>query len=165
MGGLGEIFGFDGCIHRIGYLWRGLLVGVGLTALAAAGSFGLETFRPDGIGDFQVWTQRFAMAVILLGLWAGFALTTRRLRDMGLEPAHVVPAYAALWVINTELLRPMTQIQPQVYEPIETAWLVLQVLVVLLLLAWPTRAPRSTPPSVYAVAGQPTAQLDWRQSG
>jgi uncharacterized membrane protein YhaH (DUF805 family) len=164
MGGLGEIFGFDGCIHRIGYLWRGLLVGIGLAALAAAGSFGLGTLRPDGIGDFQAWTQRVTMAVVLLGLWAGFALTTRRLRDLGLEPAHVVPAYAALWVINTELLRPMTQIEPQIYAPIETAWLVAQVLVVMLLLALPTRAPRSASQSVYAVAGQPTAQLDWRQS-
>ena len=165
MSGLGEIFGFDGRINRLGYVWRALAIGVALAALAALAAVGLATWRPDGIGDSQVWTQRLTMGVILLGLWAGFALTTRRLRDMGLEPAHVVPAYAALWVIDTQLLRPMTQMQPQVFGPIETGWLALQVLFALLLLAWPGRAPASAPQSPYVTAGQPTAYLDWRHGG
>lgn len=164
MGGPGEFFGFDGNINRLGYLWRALVVGVALAALTMLGRIALATFRPDGMGDFEAWTQRLGMAIILIGLWAGCALTTRRLRDMGLEPAHVVPAYAALWVINTELLQPMTQIQPEVYGPIEATWLVLQVLVGLVVLAWPSRAPRRAPLPAYAGA-QPTAYLDWRQGG
>src|SRR6185312_2360406 len=128
-------------------------------------ALGLTTFRPEGIGDFQTWTHRVTMAGILIGLWAGCALTTRRLRDMGLEPAHVVPAYAALWVINTELLRPMTQIAPQVYGPIEATWLVLQVLVGLVVLAWPSRPRRRAPATAFATAGHPAAYLDWRHGG
>src|SRR5581483_6386222 len=107
MGGLGEIFGFDGRVNRMGYVGRAALAGAGLAALAAVGALALRTVRPDGLGDFEAWTHRLTLAVMLLGLWAGFALTTRRLRDMGVEPAHVVPAYAALWVVNTELVMPL----------------------------------------------------------
>ena len=163
MGGLGELFGFDGCINRLGYVGRSLIVGVGLAALAALGATTLATLRPGGLDDFQVWNQRLTMAVILLGLWAGFALTTRRLRDMGMEPAYVVPIYAALWVINVELLQPMARMQPESYAPIETAWLVAQVLAGVVLLFWPTRTPSAAEQRLYAAA-QPASYLDWRES-
>lgn len=163
MGGLGELFGFDGRINRLGYLWRSLVVATGLAALAALSTTALSTLRPGGLDAFQVWTQRLTMAVILLGLWAGFGLTTRRLRDMGLEPAYVVPVYAALWVVNVELLQPMVRLQPESYAPIETAWLVVQVLAGILLLAWPTRTPSEAQLRVLATA-HPTAYVDWRES-
>ena len=161
MGGLGEFFGFDGRINRLGYLWRSIIVGVALLGLSAVGAVALTTLRPDGIGDFEAWTQRLTMAVILLGLWAGFALTTRRLRDMGLEPTHVVPAYAALWVCNTELLQPMARLEPQTYGACEAAWLVLQVLFAILLLFWPSRAPAEPARPAYAAA-HPASYVDWR---
>ena len=163
MGGLGELFGFDGRINRLGYVGRSLIVGAGLAGLAALGATALATLRPGGLDAFQVWTQRMTMAVILLGLWAGFALTTRRLRDMGMEPAYVVPIYAALWVINVELLQPMAQMQPESYAPIETAWLVAQVLAGIVLLFWPTRALSAAQQRLYAAA-QPASYLDWRES-
>jgi uncharacterized membrane protein YhaH (DUF805 family) len=162
MGGLGEIFGFDGCVNRLGYLGRTIIAGAGLTGLAMLGALALSTIGPAGIGDFEAWMQRFRMAVILLGLWAGFALTTRRLRDIGLEPAHVVPAYAALWVINTELLQPMARLQPQTYGQIEAAWLVLQVLAGILLLFWPTRAAAQAASLPAYATPQPAAYVDWR---
>ena len=163
MGGLGELFGFDGRIHRIGYIWRSLLVAAGLMGLTALGAVALPALQPGGFDSFHVWTQRLTMAVVLIGLWAGFALTTRRLRDMGLEPAYVVPAYAALWVVNVELLQPMVRLQPQSYAPIEAAWLVAQVLAAILLVFWPTRAPSPAEQRVYATA-QPASYLDWRES-
>jgi uncharacterized membrane protein YhaH (DUF805 family) len=163
MGGLGELFGFDGRINRLGYLWRAALVGAGLAGLAALSAFALATLHPGGMGDFEVWTQRLTMAVILLGLWAGFALTTRRLRDMGLEPAHVAPPFAALWVGNAELLQPMARLQPQTYGAAEAAWLVLQVLFGILLLFWPSREPGAAAQPVYATA-HPASYLDWRES-
>jgi uncharacterized membrane protein YhaH (DUF805 family) len=161
MGGLGEIFGFDGRINRLGYLWRSIVVGAGLLALTMLGATALATLRPEGLGDFETWTQRLTMAVILLGLWAGFALTTRRLRDMGLEPAHVVPAYAALWVVNTELLQPMARLEPQNYGACEAVWLVLQVLFAILLLFWPSRAPSERERRAYATA-EPASYVNWR---
>jgi uncharacterized membrane protein YhaH (DUF805 family) len=161
MGGLSEIFGFDGRVNRLGYFWRSVLVGAGLTGLAAGGALALTTLRPGGMGDFEVWSQRMTMAVILLGLWAGFALTTRRLRDMGLEPTHVVPAYAALWVVNTELLQPMARLQPQTWGAAEAAWMALQVLAAILLLFWPGRTPSQPQLPVYATA-QPAAYVNWR---
>ena len=163
MGGLGEFFGFDGRINRLGYLWRSIVVGAALLGLTAFGAVALATLRPAGMGDFQAWTQRLTLAIILLGLWAGFGLTTRRLRDMGLEPAHVVPAYAALWVCNTELLQPMARLEPQNYGACEAAWLVLQVLFAILLLFWPTRALSEPQQRLYATA-QPASYLDWRGS-
>jgi uncharacterized membrane protein YhaH (DUF805 family) len=166
MGGLGEIFGFDGRINRLGYLGRCMIAAAGLAALAGLGAFALSTFRPDGVGDFEIWTHRLTVAVILLGLWASFALTTRRLRDMGMEPAHIVPVYAALWVVNTELLQPMVRLQPQTYAQIEASWMVLQVLAGVLLMFWPSRAPSQAAPypqSAYASA-HPAAYVDWRAS-
>jgi uncharacterized membrane protein YhaH (DUF805 family) len=165
MGGLGEIFGFDGRVNRLGYLGRSSLAGAGLAVLAALGALALATFRPDGVGDFEVWTHRLTLALLLLGLWAGFALTTRRLRDIGMEPAHVVPAYAALWVVNTELLQPMARLQPQAFGQLEAAWLVLQVLAGILVMFWPGRAPSETaaPHGVYA-ASQPSSYVNWRAS-
>lgn len=163
MGGLGELFGFDGRIHRIGYLWRSLVVATALVALAALGAVGLANLPPMGVGNLQVWSQRLTLAVVLLGLWAGFGLTTRRLRDMGLEPAYVVPAYAALWVVNVELLQPMARIQPDTYGSVEAAWLVLQVLGGILLLFWPTRALSAAKQPFYATA-QPASYVNWRES-
>jgi uncharacterized membrane protein YhaH (DUF805 family) len=163
MGGLGEFFGFDGRINRLGYLWRCVVVGASLTGLTVLGSVALATFRPGGMGDFGVWTQRLTMAVMLIGLWAGFGLTTRRLRDMGLEPAHVVPAYAALWVVNTELLQPMARLEPQTYGAGEAAWIVLQVVCAILLLGWPSR-PFNEAQQRFHASANPASYLDWRES-
>ena len=38
---------------------------------------------------------------------------------MGLEPAHFVPLYAALWVVNAVLLEPMSRLQPQTFGVLE----------------------------------------------
>jgi uncharacterized membrane protein YhaH (DUF805 family) len=160
--GLGEIFGFDGRINRLGFLVRATLAACGVTGLGMAGALALTTFSPGGLADYQVWTQRLSMAVMLLGLWAGFALTTRRLRDMGIEPAHVAPPYAALWVGNAELLQPMARLQPLTYGSGEAAWIVAQMLAGLLLLAWPSRATSEPAPHPAYVSAHPAAYVDWR---
>ena len=164
MGGLGEIFGFDGRVNRMGYLGRASLAVLGLAALAALGALALRTVALDGLGDFEVWTKRLSVAVMLLGLWASFALTTRRLRDMGIEPAHVAPPYAALWVGNVQLLVPMARLQPQTYGQVEAAWLVLQVLAGILLVAWPSRAPAEAAPHGRYAPTQPSVYVNWRAS-
>jgi uncharacterized membrane protein YhaH (DUF805 family) len=164
MSGLGDFFGFEGRINRLGIVWRAAVVGVGLAALAAAGAVALTTYGPGGIGDFQTWTQRLTLAVILLGLWAGFALATRRLRDMGVEPTYVAPAYAALWVANEQLLAPLSRLEPQSYGPIETAWIVAQVVLGLVLIAWPSRTGEAHQPTV-AFAAPAATSLNWRESG
>ena len=163
MGGFGELFGFDGRVNRLGLVWRSAVVGAGLAALAAAGAVALTTFGPGGVGDFQTWTQRLTMAVVLISLWAGFALATRRLRDMGIEPVYVVPAYAALWVANTELLQPLSRLEPRSFAPIEAGWMAGQVVLGLALLAWPTR----TGAAATAAGGfaPPPASLNWREGG
>jgi uncharacterized membrane protein YhaH (DUF805 family) len=165
MGGLGELFGFDGRVNRLGLIGRSVIVGVALAALAAGGATALATLGLGGVGGFQTWTQRLTLAVMLLGLWAGFALTTRRLRDMGIEPVYVVPAYAALWVANTELLIPLTRLQPQSYEPLEAAWMAVQVVLGLVMLAWPSRTAAGPTTAQIAYGGQPTSFVNWREGG
>ena len=57
----------------------------------------------------------------------------------------------------------MARLQPEGYAPIETAWLVAQVLAGIVLLFWPTRTPSAAEQRVYATA-QPASYLDWRES-
>jgi uncharacterized membrane protein YhaH (DUF805 family) len=165
MGAFGELFGFDGRINRLGYLWRALagaaLIGIGVALAAFAVLFVL---RPQSIDGAQQPMQWLIVGATLAGLWNGFALITRRLRDMGLEPAHVVPLFAALWVVNEVLLAPLSQLQPRPYRALEDGWLLAQAAAALLLLVWPSRAPTAAPAPRYEPAA-PTSALNWRQSG
>ena len=110
MGAIGEIFGFEGRISRLGYFWRSVAVVIGIVALALGGAAViLSLVRPLGLGDYEA-SRWLTIVVVLLVLWSSFALASRRLRDMGLEPVHILPLFAALWVINTVLLEPLSRL-------------------------------------------------------
>src|SRR5579862_5749234 len=113
MGAFGELFGFDGRIDRLGFLWRGAVAAAAIAALAVGAIWLTRTLDPGGVGGVSGYDREIITCAVLLGLWASFALAARRLRDMGLEPAHVVPLYAALWVINEVLLEPMSRLDPR----------------------------------------------------
>jgi uncharacterized membrane protein YhaH (DUF805 family) len=159
---MGEFFGFDGRINRVGYLWRSVVVALALGLIAVGGVativFGL---RPQGLANLEVWSQRLTVGMVLLGLWSGLALASRRLRDMGLEPAYVAPVYAALWVVNTVLVAPMARLDPDDFGLLEGGWIGLQLLIAVPLLFWPSRAPVEIAPPEFARA-EPTAYADWR---
>ncbi|HUZ14180.1 MAG TPA: DUF805 domain-containing protein [Caulobacteraceae bacterium] len=162
----GEFLGFDGRISRLGYLWRSLVMGLTLVVLTGLSAWALATLlHPDGVTGSVGGVREVVTAVILLGLWSSFALATRRLRDMGLEPAHVVPFYAALWVCNAALLAPMSRIDPHRFGALEAAWNVIQIVILLPLAFWPPRARTARPPGIYDEPAQPTAYLNWRESG
>ena len=163
MGAFGEIFGFDGRINRIGYLWRSLLAGAVIGVAAAIGVLAtVFVIRPDGIAGAEAILERLTVGAVLLGLWSAFALAARRLRDMGVEPAHIVPVYAALWVVNTVLLEPMSRLDPARYGLAVGLWVAAQWLATLPLLFWPSRE-RPTRLPGYEPA-QPTAYLNWRET-
>jgi uncharacterized membrane protein YhaH (DUF805 family) len=162
MGVFGEFFGFDGRINRLGYLWRSIVVAVALGALGVAGVVTIgAVLHPDGLTGAGPWPARMITGLTLLALWSNFALTSRRLRDMGVEPAYVMPAYAALWVVNTVLLEPMSRIDPARFGLMEAGWVGLQWLALVPLLFWPTRAAPLPVAGAFEPAG-PTAYLDWR---
>jgi uncharacterized membrane protein YhaH (DUF805 family) len=165
MGAFGELFGFDGRINRLGYLWRSIVAVVVLSVLAAGGvALILFVMRPQGVVGLDVWGQRLTTAVLLLALWSGFALATRRLRDMGFEPTHIVPVYAALWVVNTVLLEPLAQLHPRDFGLFEAVWGALQLLAAIPLLFWPSHA-RAEPAAAEFARAEPTAYLNWREGG
>jgi uncharacterized membrane protein YhaH (DUF805 family) len=165
MGAFGELFGFDGRINRLGYLWRSIMAVVVLMAVAVGGvALIVFVMSPQGVVGLDVWGERLTTAVLLLALWSGFALATRRLRDMGFEPAHIVPVYAALWVVNTVLLEPLAQLRPGDFGLLEGVWGALQLLAAIPLLFWPSHArPGPMAPGEFARA-EPTAYLNWRES-
>ena len=99
------------------------------------------------------------IGVCLLGLWSSFALTTRRLRDIGIEPAMIVPLYAALWVVNAVLLQPMSQLDPHDFRLAEAAWAASQWLAAVPLLVWPPAKPHDVAPVERVPA---VAELNWR---
>jgi uncharacterized membrane protein YhaH (DUF805 family) len=163
---LGEFLGFEGRVTRLGYLWRLLAMGAALAALAALATWALATLiHPDGLVGAITGMRGVVTGALLLALWSSFALGTRRLRDIGLEPTHIVPFYAALWVCNAVLLEPMSHADPSRFGPVETAWRAIQVVILLPLLFWPPRAKPPRAPSVYDEHPQPTAYLDWRAGG
>ncbi len=82
---------------------------------------------------------------------------------MGLEPTHIVPVCAALWVVNEALLAPLSVVEPLTYGPLENGWIALQWLAALPLLLWPSRqgAERAATAAGYPGSGS-THYLDWR---
>ncbi len=162
MGAFGELFGFDGRVNRLGYLWRSIVVAVLLGGLGAATVWLLAAvLRPSGLVSLDVGAPQVLTGVLLLALWSSFALASRRLRDMGLEPAHFVPIYAAFWVVNTVLLGPMSRLDRPHFALLEAVWSTLQWLAPIPLLLWPTRG-KPAPGAYYYEAPQPTAYVDWR---
>jgi uncharacterized membrane protein YhaH (DUF805 family) len=164
MGAISELFGFEGRIGRLGYLCRFVGVLILVLALALEGSAALmRLVRPLGLGEYDQASRSLTIAVALLVLWSNLALASRRLRDMGLEPVHILPLFVALWVVNTVLLEPISRLHPGSYGMLETSWAALQAAAALPLLFWPGRASPRTIPAGYEPAG-PTAYLDWRGS-
>ncbi|HZZ88971.1 MAG TPA: DUF805 domain-containing protein [Caulobacteraceae bacterium] len=165
MGGLSEFFSFEGRIGRASYLSRTLCLWLGIGAAAFGGRMVLETLvRPLGLGGYDAGTHGLAAGVLLAALWSSAALASRRLRDMGLEPVHWLPAYFALWAVYTALLQPFGRLQPDRFSFITLGWAALQSLPTLALLLWPARAARPQAAMAYEPA-QPTAYMNWREPG
>lgn len=161
----GEFLGFDGRINRLGLVWRSIVMGAILAVLAGLTAWSLATLvHPEGVLSMVGDVRQVITGAVLLALWSSFALASRRLRDMGLEPAHVLPFYAALWVCNAMLLEPMSRLDPHRYGAIEMAWRVLQLVIVVPLIFWPPRAHEARRPGRYDEAPQPTQYMNWRES-
>jgi uncharacterized membrane protein YhaH (DUF805 family) len=164
MGAIGEFFGFEGRIGRLGYFWRCVAVVIGIVALALGGAAALMSLiRPMGLGDYEQASRWLTIAVVLLVLWSSFALASRRLRDMGLEPVHIMPLFAALWVINTVLLEPLSRLHPDSFGMLEGSWALMQAVAAIPLLFWPGRPAPAMAQVGFEPKG-PTAYLDWRGS-
>ena len=165
MGAFGEFFGFDGRVNRLGYLGRSIVMVVVLGAMTGVALW-VTTFILDPYGltgsHRRRWGHHYRCA-FLLGLWSSFALATRRLRDIGLEPVHIVPLYAALWVVNAVLLEPLSRLQPREFGMLEGGWIALQWLGAAPLLFWPASTRQLVGPGEYSHA-EPTAYLNWRGS-
>ena len=166
MGAFGEFFGFDGRVNRLGYLWRSIVIIVVLAVIAGIGGAALVmAFHPDSVTGAMDLARQVITGTFLLALWSGFALGTRRLRDMGLEPAHIVPLYAALWVINAVLIEPLSRTDPLHFAGLEFGWGALQWLVAIPLLFWPSHNAPAPVTRRYDEPSQPTTYLNWRESG
>ena len=164
MGAISELFGFEGRIGRLGYLSRSIVVLIMVLALALEGSAALmRLVRPLGLGEYDGASRALTITVALLVLWTSLALASRRLRDMGLEPAHILPLFVALWVVNTVLLEPLSRLRPDNFGLLEPSWAALQAAAALPLLFWPGRSSGRIAPAGYEPSG-PTAYLDWRGS-
>jgi uncharacterized membrane protein YhaH (DUF805 family) len=162
MGAISELFGFEGRIGRLGYLCRFIAVLALVLALALEGSAALlRLVRPLGLGEYEQASRSLTIVVALLALWSSLALAGRRLRDMGVEPVHILPLFVALWVVNTALVEPLSRLRPDSFGVLETSWAALQAAAAIPLLLWPGRSTPRVAPAGYEPSG-PTAYLDWR---
>jgi uncharacterized membrane protein YhaH (DUF805 family) len=159
MGAFSEFFGFEGRIGRLGYLWRCLAVGLGIGVLSVGGGAVLElVVRPMGLTGYQAGARGVAVGVMLSAMWSSGALASRRLRDMGLEPVHVVPAFLGLWVVYAMLMQRLGHAQSDGYGFVTVCWALLA------LLLWPGREAPLPISAVYEPP-QPTAYINWRENG
>jgi len=163
MGLFGDYLGFDGRIGRLGYLWRSIVVALVIGVLAVVGTFLFSgVLQPSGVREADVEPAALK-AAMLMALWTGFALSTKRLRDMGFEPVYIVPVYAALWVANSQLLLPLSRTVPS-FATVETAWIALQWAAAVPLLLWPSRDKPQPAPAYGYEPVHHTAYLNWRES-
>jgi uncharacterized membrane protein YhaH (DUF805 family) len=162
MGAISELFSFEGRIGRLGYLCRFIVALALVLALALEGSAALmRLVRPLGLSEFELAGRALTIVVALLALWSSLALAGRRLRDMGAEPAYILPMFVTLWVANTVLVEPLSRLRPDSFGVLETSWAALQAAAAIPLLFWPGRSTPRTAPAGYEPSG-PTAYLDWR---
>jgi len=163
MGLFGDYLGFDGRIGRLGYLWRSIVVALVIGVLAVAGTFLFTSvLQPSGMREADVEPNAIK-AAILLALWSGFALTTKRLRDMGFEPVYIVPIYAALWVANSQILQPLSR-EDSSLAALEAAWIAIQWATAVPLLLWPSRDKPQPAPTYGYEPTHHTAYMNWRES-
>ena len=135
------LFGFRGAIGRVRYL-----AGIALLGFGAAAVFGLVVaggFLIRGAG--KTWVGPTILGLLLLTLlvlpaWSIVALSTRRLRDMGVPPILALGGLAALGVTEPLWGQPIATAPwaDAVHRPITT---MVAAAVFLTLLVWPGRAP------------------------
>ena len=161
---IGEFFSFEGRVSRLGLIGRGIAVSATLIILALAViAGGVILFRPRNLLDaYQTLIMPVAVVVGLLSIWSSFALATRRLRDMGVEPMHLTPPYVALWVVNVVLLEPLAGMDPFRFAGLERWWQLLAWGILVVLLVWPPFAAREAPPEIGQRGLGEGAYSDWR---
>lgn len=158
-------FDFDGRLDRLGFAVRCLVVTAVAWILVSYGRSGVG-FLLDGSGVFGVrtWSAWAQLLVLMAAAWATLALASRRLRDMGAEPAWVVPIWGVLCSVGVELGGPWTRLAPPPMDWV--AAFLLPGLSAIPLLLWPSRSGRRDPAAATDLqSAQPTAYVDWRSPG
>lgn len=94
---LGFIFGFNARLGRLAYFLSCIAFGVGVTVLAILLVVGLS--RDGAAGAAHHPDMAVAIAIIVLvipAIWLGTCLVSMRVRDIGWNPAIILPA---VWAI------------------------------------------------------------------
>ena len=159
---LAGFFDFDGRLDRLSYLFRCAPLAAVVWAAAAMGRSAMAV-ELDNAGFFGVhtWSEWGMAFMLILSAWAALALSCRRLRDMGAEPAWVAPIYGFFSSAGVELSSPWIRLAPPL-DQVGPAGVVLGLSAIPLLL-WPSRAGAAKP--VSAPSFEPsvhTAYVDWR---
>ena len=94
---IGTFFGFGGRIGRLQYFGCSLVLGVGVVVLAMFSFAGALSHSAGKGADAAAAAASFLPLLILLPvfLWASLALQAKRIRDIGWNPAVVIP----LWMV------------------------------------------------------------------
>jgi uncharacterized membrane protein YhaH (DUF805 family) len=92
---LGFIFGFNARLGRLAYFLSCIAFGVGLMVLGILLILGFQHSGASGVRP-GVGTAAGVIIGVILALWLANCLVSMRIRDMGWNPAIVLPV---LWVI------------------------------------------------------------------
>jgi uncharacterized membrane protein YhaH (DUF805 family) len=158
-----EFFTFEGRLDRLGYLWRCAAL---LIVLAGLESFGrnllVVLMGEHGLFGVRTWTEWSTAAVLLLAAWASLALSSRRLRDIGAEPAWVVPLYGFMCSVGIGLGEPFIRLAPPPFDSAGAVAMMLPSLAAVPLIIWPGRRPAEPRPRAEYPSTAHTAYVDWR---
>jgi uncharacterized membrane protein YhaH (DUF805 family) len=139
---LAAIFSFRGRLNRIQYFLGGCGLALALVALAVILFVGALSGRSSGRPDIASLglTALFCLVVLVpLYAWISFSLQARRFRDIGWEPAFVIPAWIGLDVLDRILVMAAPQFAVSAGAGVSLLGLLLNLGLGLCLLFWPGR--------------------------
>lgn len=130
---LTTMLGFGGRIGRLRYLLATIVLGVVMTIVCMVLVF--SQLRLRSVDELMPTI----LVIAPLFFWASAALMAKRFRDIGWRPRYVLPAWAAIWLIDTIVAGalPMLAVGDGEQTPVG---LVVNLGLVLALLLWPGRA-------------------------
>jgi len=165
MQAMSAFFDFDGRLGRLDFVWRcAVLAGVADCLAVFGRAVLMVAIGPEGLFGVRTWADWGVVAIVAVAAWSALSLVSRRLRDIGAEPAWVVPAAGFAISLFAALGEPLVRWAPPPFDAPEPASLGALALAAAALAVWPRGGARPAAETPRFDPRVPTAYVNWRES-